>query len=151
MSVSGGKGAHAGFCRIMAVEAKQGRKCLRCLEVCCSPIVYNLENVSRRTEAEGRGAVARILVRECRKGSAVGGSLAGLPTFASTGWSRISREPKVNRIILVLVSSVLLCSQKVGNLLLIFVQILPYLGNFMVDATRTMVRRQWLTKRQTGL
>lgn len=52
---------------------------------------------SKRVKKDSSGRWGRScggFCSKCRKGSAVGGSLAGLPTLASTGWTR---EPKVNR------------------------------------------------------
>ncbi len=77
----------------MAVEAKQARECLRCLKIWYSSMVYNIESVLERVEAADGGAAARDLVSGCREGSAVGSSLAeslaGLPTFAFTRWSKV--------------------------------------------------------------
>ncbi len=58
--VSGEEGAHAGFCRIMAVEAKQAQECPQCLEICCSSIVCSIESVLERTEAEREKSEAQL-------------------------------------------------------------------------------------------
>jgi len=96
------------------VKRSRRKECLPCLEICCSSIVCSIDNVLERTEAEERGAVARNLVSGCKEGSAVGSLLAELPTFASTRLNRISRGLNTSEKGLMVVSSVLLLSHKVG-------------------------------------